>query len=102
MIAGRGRLNPLPSLRMAKCLRPASHCGVGQMCPEADFLSAGLHVANVPITGSMAYLIRSPHRRASGRRRSTGVWVRAQAALSKPIIKSRVIGTASRLVDSSI
>ena len=30
------------------------------------------------------------------------VWVRAQDTLSKSIIKSRVIGTASRLVDSSI
>ena len=63
----------------------------------------------VPLPEVIGRPIRSPHRRVSARSVECrvgvvqpGVWVRAQAALSKSIIKSRVIGTASRLVDSSI
>jgi hypothetical protein len=75
---------------------------------KADLAQGSRHVSNVPIAEVLGLPIRSPHRRASAGSVECrvgvvqpGVWVRAQAALSKSTIKSRVIGTASRLVDSS-
>ena len=75
--------------------------------PIATELRTWLVVRFVPLPEVMDLPIRSPHRRrlAGSVECRVGVVqpaVCAQAARSKSVMKSRVIGTASRLVDSSI